>query len=60
MVGVDVNAAGLDAAAKQVADAGGTFVSKTADMTDREACRQVIADSVREQGRLMSWATSPA
>jgi NAD(P)-dependent dehydrogenase (short-subunit alcohol dehydrogenase family) len=52
VVGVDVNATGLDATAKQVADAGGTFVSKTADVTDREACRQVIADSVREQGRL--------
>lgn len=52
VVGVDVNAAGLDATAKQVAEAGGTFVSRTADVTGRDTCRQIIADAVRDQGRL--------
>jgi meso-butanediol dehydrogenase/(S,S)-butanediol dehydrogenase/diacetyl reductase len=52
VVGVDVNAAGLDATAKQVAETGGTFVSRTADVTSRDACHQLIADTVRGQGRL--------
>jgi NAD(P)-dependent dehydrogenase (short-subunit alcohol dehydrogenase family) len=52
VVGVDINTAGLDAAAKQVAEAGGTFVSRTADVSVRDTCRQIVADTVRDQGRL--------
>ena len=42
----------MDATAKQVAESGGTFVSRTADVTSRDTCHQIIADAVREQGRL--------
>ncbi len=53
VVGVDIDAAGLEGTAAAITEAGsGTFEAVTADLSERARCFSIIADCVARHGRL--------
>jgi meso-butanediol dehydrogenase / (S,S)-butanediol dehydrogenase / diacetyl reductase len=50
--GVDINAEGLEQTAASVAEAGGTMVVRTAEITSRGECRATVASCIDDLGRL--------
>jgi len=49
---VDVDAAGLETLAKEIADAGGQIVTRTGSIAERSECFDAVAQCVAELGRL--------
>jgi meso-butanediol dehydrogenase/(S,S)-butanediol dehydrogenase/diacetyl reductase len=49
---IDIDAAGLEATQKAAADAPGTIVARHADLTEPDACADVVARCVADLGRL--------
>ena len=63
--GADVTLVGrrqslLDQTAATIRDAGGTALALSADITDPEAARAVVAQTESEFGVWTSWSTTPA
>jgi len=52
VLGVDINAEGLDETAQEVAAAGGTMTARQADITSRDECRATVAACIDTFGRL--------
>lgn len=52
VLGVDVNAEGLDSLAEEVAAAGGTIATLTASIAEHDECVAAVARAVEEFGRL--------